>query len=263
MAPTPLHRALVALAVFTFASWGLIAAAILLWAPGRGLAANAVARIAHAAAVTPAAGPLAAAAMTDVVPCSGIAYSFADAPAPDFSWTVGGDGETVADDWSRGRSPATGRNEFWFRDGNDEYVVHDPMIVQQVREVSRPLRDMGREMGDVGRAMGRRGAMIGRLSGRLGELSAKLALLQVRAARAGSSRESREQVERLRGEMADLRAQLMRDAWTGHDRARLSYRMRELSTARREALREVRERVREISRRARREGKAERPHANA
>src|SRR5436305_1784196 len=71
MSPTPLHRALVALAVFTFASWGLIAAAIVLWSPGRSLAASAVSRVARAAAGTPSAGSLAAVAMTDLAPCNG------------------------------------------------------------------------------------------------------------------------------------------------------------------------------------------------
>src|SRR4051794_27450492 len=106
MLPTPLHRALVALAVFTFASWGLIAAAIFLWAPGRGLAASAVSHVARAAA-PPAAGSLAAVAMTDLLPCGGRAYWLAtsDETSPDFSWSVRGAGDDVSDDAAGRRTP--------------------------------------------------------------------------------------------------------------------------------------------------------------
>jgi len=267
MSPTPLHRALVALAVFTFASWGLIAAAIFLWAPGRSLAASAVSRVARAAAVSPSAGSLAAAAMTDLVPCGGrCVYSFAgmDDSSPDFSWSVKSGNDVDSEDASDHHAAAAGRDEFWFRDQGDEYVVHDHAIVGEVRDAVRPLREMGRQMGDVGREMGRRGAAMGRLSGKLGLLSGKLAFLEVRASREGSSRATREEIARLREQMAELRARIGHGAWTDrYDRDRLSIRMHELSERNKEMLRQVRERVREISRRARREGKAERPHANA
>lgn len=284
MSPTPLHRALVALAVFTFASWGLITAAIMFWAPGRSLAANAVSRVARAAAAGPSAGSLAAVAMSDLLPCgSRVAYAGGDererrgfderSDKADFSWSLrdkGGSGVILDGDGFSGNREfrhdpggATRAPEFRFRDHGDEYVVHDPRILAEVREATRPLRDMGRQMGDVGRAMGRRGAALGRMGGRLGVLAAKLAELEVRAANGPGSRAESDEIDRLRTEMSELRARLAHDAWNERDRDRLTGRMRELSARHRATLQEVREHVRTISERARREGKAERPHANA
>src|SRR5262249_39336828 len=79
--PFPCDRALVARGVFTAVSWALIAAVIALWAPGRSLAAGAVARV---ASLRPHASTLAAAPAPES--CTGSASStcgFAN------SWSTG------------------------------------------------------------------------------------------------------------------------------------------------------------------------------
>jgi hypothetical protein len=74
----------------------------------------------------------------------------------------------------------------------------------------------------------------------------------------------RETLRGLRGQLRELQAQLDRQQ-REHTRSQreLSRRTSGLSSRYQDALREARTPVRSISRRARREGKAERPHANA
>ena len=275
--PPVVHRALLAVALFTFASWVLIAAALLAWAPGRGLAAGAVARMARAASVVPGAAPLATVAMSDLaIPCaSSHSYSYSvddDRDAPDFAWYVtDGNGEVWIDGGGSRRSYASGRNgtpRFWFRDHDDEFIVRDPALVAEVREAVRPLRDVGREMGAVGAEMGRHGARMGRMGGRMGAMSARMALIEARLANGAVSDERRADVDAslkgMRTEMADLRTQMEREQSAHRDEQQeLSHRMSELSARHHQVMLDVRTKVRAISERARREGKAERPHANA
>lgn len=273
------HRALVAVAVFTFASWVLIAAALMLWTPGRSLAAGAVSRVARAATAPPAAAPLAAVAMSDlVVPCgSRSSYNYDTGPgSQDFSWClIEDDGEVWIDDGGSNRSSFRSRaNEprFWFRDHGDEFVVRDPAILRDVRAAAHPLRELSEQMGQLGGELGRHGARMGRIGGRMGAMGARMALIEARLARGTASRERHTGVDgsmdgsmrELRSEMAELRAQLDRER-SEHDDAQraLSHRMSELSARHHEVLIEVRKQVRAIAERARREGKAERPHANA
>lgn len=268
------HRALVAVAVFTFASWVIIAAALLAWAPGRSLAAGAVSRVAHAAATVPAAEPLAAAALSNLVmPCGSVSEFRDDDAGPNgFAWGLfdgegslwadGADQESFTPRWR------TGEPRFWFRDGGESYVVRDPELVAAVREAVQPLRELGREMGTLGAEMGRHGARIGRLGGQVGAMSARMALIDARLARGSVSAERRSEVEasmrELRAQLTELRAELDREqSQHGNDQRVLSHRMSELSARQHELLKQVRTRVRELAERARREGKAERPHANA
>lgn len=209
-------RALLAVAVFTLASWVLIAGALVLWAPGRSLAAGAVSRVARAATATPAAAPLAAAALADLVmPCGNTSsYGYDTSPgAQAFGWClIEGDGQVWVDDGGSNRGRFNGRTSeprFWFRDHDSEYVVRDPPLVEEVREATRPLRAVSEQMGALGAEM------------------------------------EREQSEH------------------GAEQPALSHRMSELSARHHDVLRDVRAKVRAISERARREGKAERPHANA
>ncbi len=269
------HRALVAVAVFTFAAWVLIAAALVLWTPGRSLAASAVSRMAQAATAMPAAAPLAAAAMSDlVVPCgTSTSYSYDTDPGKqDFSWClIEGDGTVWIDDGGSNRRNLGGRSgtpQFWFREHGDEFVVRDPALVKQVREATRPLRKVSEQMGALGGEMGRHGARMGRIGGRMGAMGARMALIEMRLAQRAASREQRADMDAslrdLRSEMAELHAQLEREQ-SAHrnEQQALSHRMSELSARHHEVLVEVRDQVRALAERARREGKAERPHANA
>jgi uncharacterized protein YukE len=269
------HRALLAVALFTFASWVLIVGALLVWTPGRGMAAGALSRMARAASAAPDAAPLAAAAISDLaLPCAtGSSYYVeAEPDSQGFSWgLLGGDGDVWIDDSFGERRSFNGRSGaplFWFRDHGSEFMVTDPAIVAEVREAAAPLREASRELGAVGREMGRNGARVGRLGGRLGAMSARMAMIEARMARDDVSSADRDELEarlrELRSEMAELRAEMERERFA-HDDAQeaLSHRMSELSAHHREVLRSVREKVRAIAARAQREGKAERPHANA
>lgn len=269
------HRALLAVALFTFASWVLIVAALLVWTPGRGMAAGALSRVARAASAAPDAVPLAAVAISDLaLPCgAGSSYAYDSNPdSPDFSWClIGGDGDVWIDDGGADRRSFNGRSgapRFWFRDHGSEFVVRDPALVAEVREAAEPLREAGRELGAVGREMGRNGARVGRFGGRMGALGARMALIEARMARGDVAREERDDVDarlrELRAQMAELRAQMEQERFAHDDEQQaLSHRLSELSARHREVLRGVRGKVRAIAARARREGKAERPHANA
>jgi len=269
------HRALLAVALFTFGSWVLIVAALLTWAPGRGMAAGTLSRMARAASAAPDAAPLAAVAISDLVVPAGISSSYSYDTGPDgedFSWGLTeGDGDAwINDNRSTGRSFSrhSGEPRFWFRDHDDEFVVRDPALVAEARAATRPLREGSREMGALGREMGRRGARMGRIGGRIGALSARIAQIEVRLARSGVANEQRTDLDarlrELRAESKELRAQIEREQFAHDDEQRAqSRRMSELSARHHQVLQEVREKVRAIAARARREGKAERPHANA
>lgn len=267
--PSTIQRSLVALAVFTFSSWVLIAAALLTWAPGREAAAGALSRVARAATAVPASAPLAEAMMSDVVAPCGFTTVFNDAGgAGDFSWgLLGDDGDSWTDDGAMNltqRDGAKGEPRFWFRDRGTPFVVRDRAIIAEVREAARPLRELSRQMGTLGREMGRHGADVGEIGGRLGEVGARMAALEMRAASRESRETARGELRALRAEMASLRDELERERSAHHDEQRsLSRRMSELSARHRDVLRATRAKVRAISERARREGKAERPHANA
>jgi len=265
-----------ALAVFTFAFWSLALAAFLAWSPGRSVAAAAVARfVAPRDADTAALAADSIENLPDTALCedeAGFSYSTDDDADDSFSWSLvaGGDGVQMGSLRSM-RFHARTRNDrptFWFREGGQTWSVDDPDVVSEVRRVTEPLREIGREMGRVGSEMGRHGAERGRIGGRMGALGARLAALEARLATRHVSQASRararESIRALRIEMKALSEQIGGEQT---DRARsrreLSRRMSELSARHQVVLRDVREKVREIARRVRREGKAERPHANA
>ena len=268
------RRTLIAVALFTFASWTLIAAMFVAWAPGRGWAATLVSRVARATTAEASATPLAVAAMSGLLlPCgTDNEMSFGDRGDSDgFAWCLmQGNGDVWIEDSSsrrefRGRS---GSPLFWFREGTDEFEVRDPAVISQVREAAEPLRDIGHQMGELGGEMGRQGARMGRIGGRMGALSARMALIEARLAQARAAgerhreldadlRDVRRQLDDVRAQMADVRSE------HGDGQRALSHRMSELSARHRDITREVRLKIRAIAARARQQGKAERPHANA
>ena len=272
---SPIGRAMFALAVFTLSFWSLALAAFLAWSPGRSVAAAAVARF--VAPRDAAAATLAADSMQDLPDTalcedeSGFSYS-TDDDDDSFSWSLmdGADGVQMGSLRSM-RFHARTRNDrptFWFREGGQTWSVDDPDVVSEVRRVTEPLREIGREMGKVGSEMGRRGAEIGRIGGRMGALGARLAALEARLATRHVSQASRararESIRAMRIEMKALQEQIGGEqSGRAQSRRELSRRMSELSARHQVVLRDVREKVREIARRVRREGKAERPHANA
>jgi len=277
---SPLGRLLMGVGMFTLASWLLAGAVFVSWSPSRVLAGTAIARLASGS--RPVDATIAVADDESRSSCSSscgksssysYSYSTDSEDTPDFGWAVmNADGSVTIDggDPSEFRARARrGDPMFWFRDGDHEYWVSDPALVDEVRRATSRIRDLGREMGKVGAEMGRHGAEMGRIGGRMGAIGARLGVLEVRLATTSGLSDAerdreREQVNELRDQMNELQQQL--DSEQGeHARSQreLSRRMSELSAQHQDALRETRAKVRDISLRARRQGKAERPHANA
>jgi gas vesicle protein len=266
------NRACSAIAIFTLASWTLIAATFLAWAPARdalGLGLSAA-----AANVLPRTGghehPAGAAIELASSTAAGFSYGRGEDETA-FSWNVSDGDEAVILDGRASRrlrdGGARGEPLFEFREDGEWYVVRDPALVEEARRAAAPLREVGREMGRVGGEMGRHGAAMGRIGGRIGALGARIGLLEARLARSTSARSVatiRAQADQLRAELSRLQDDLSRRQSSHASQQReLSRRMSELSERHQRVLREVRAEIRELARRALREGKAERPHANA
>jgi len=279
---TPLGRVIVGLGMFTFAFWALAAAAFFAWSPGRGVAMAAASHLAsHAVRASDAVTTPDTEDDSCNAGCDASSQSFSYSTGsgsdsedePDFAWAVldGGGSMTIeGGDASEVRVHARrGQPLFWFRDGDEEFWVYDRAIVDEARRATVRVTELGREMGKLGAEMGRHGAAMGRIGGRVGAISARIAMAEARLASdpdlsSAELERQRERLHEMRDQMHELQAQL--DGQQGeHARSQreLSRRMSELSAQHQDALREARTKVREISRRARREGKAERPHANA
>jgi len=273
---SPLGRVVVGLGVFTFAFWALAAAAFFAWSPGRGVAMAAVTHLAsHAVRAT---GAVAAPATgndscTDTCTDDSYSYSTGSDDEQGFAWAVlDTDNDLVIDGGEPNHVRAYARRGqplFWFRDDGDEFWVTDRALVDEARRATAPVKASGQEMGRVGAEMGRHGAAMGRVGGRMGSIGARLAMMEARLASnpdlsTAELEHQREMLNEMRGQLRELQSQLdgQRDE---HERAQrqLSRRMSELSARHEAALGEARAKLREIATRARREGKAERPHANA
>jgi len=282
---SPLGRVLFGLGVFTFAFWALAAAAFFAWSPNRGVAMSAVTRLGSrparaAASSTPDTKKDSCTAMCDDASSYSYGYStgsddddWSDSGRDGFRWAVlDADGSMTTDggESDHVRSHARrGQALFWFRDGDDEFWVTDRATVDAARRAASPVRELGKEMGKLGAEMGRHGAEMGRIGGRMGALSARIAMAETRLAMnsAVTSAErdrDREELRQMRDQLQELRSQLG-DQQSEHARSQrqLSRRMSALSAQHQDALREARAKLRELAARARREGKAERPHANA
>lgn len=275
---SPLGRVIVGLGVFTFASWALVAAAFLVWSPSRGVALAAVNHVAsHAvrasdAVSTPDTRDDSCAAMCDDASAYSYDYSTGDESGDAFAWAVLDAGNDMVIDGGEPQHVREharhGQPVFWFRDGGDEFWVTDRAIVDEARRATARVQALGQEMGKVGAEMGRHGAAMGRLGGRMGSIGARVGMVEMRIASSNLSSEDRERQREKLGELRDQLDDLQRqmDSEQGeHERSQraLSRRMSALSAEHEAALREARERLRELASRARREGKAERPHANA
>jgi len=268
-------RACSAIAIFTLASWTLIAATFLTWGPARdalGLGLSAAAASVLPATRVPAGAAHGHPAGIELASSTSVGYAYGtdDEEGEGFRWNLrDDDGDVILHGSSRRSSRRAGPGEprFEFRENGEWYVVTDPALVAEARRAAAPLRKVGREMGEVGREMGRHGAVMGRLGGRMGALGARIGLLETRLAVRSSERSRatlRAEAQALRDELARLREELgQRQVGHAERQRELSRRMSELSERHQRVLREVRAEIREIARRALREGKAERPHANA
>ena len=277
---SPLGRLIVGLGVFTFAFWALAGAAFFAWSPSRGVAMAAVRHLApravHAsdAVTTPDTRDDTCSAMCD--DDAGYSYSYStasDEDEPDFGWAVLDAGNDMVIDGGEPNhvraNARRGQPLFWFRDGDDEFFVTDRALVDEARRATARVQAISHELGRVGAEMGRHGAAMGRIGGRMGSIGARVAMVEARLA--ADPDLSTAEIEHQRDQMREMRAQLrelqsqLDSQQSEHERSQheLSRRMSELSAKHQDALREARTKLREIADRARREGKAERPHANA
>src|SRR6185436_15880040 len=136
--PPFVNRALLVVGVFTFASWTLIAALLLSWAPARAAAQRTVARVAaalprsHGPASTCTETPTATPFEAEVTArAAEFGYAFGDDGDEDgggFSWSLSG-GEPDANSNSRA-------TRLRFRENGEEYVVRDPALVAEAERAT-------------------------------------------------------------------------------------------------------------------------------
>jgi hypothetical protein len=273
---SPLGRTIVGLGVFTFTFWALAAAAFFAWSPGRGVAMAAVTHLAsHAVRATDAVAAPDTGDDSCTATCEDDSYSYGTGSDDhqDFAWAVLDAGNVMVIDGGEPNhvraNARRGQPLFWFRDGGDEFWVTDRSLVDEARRATAQVQALGQEMGKVGAEMGRHGAAMGRVGGRMGSIGARIAMVEARLAAdsdlsTAELEHQREMLHEMRGQLRELQAQLdgQQDE---HARAQreLSRRMSDLSARHQAALSEARSKLRDIATRARREGKAERPHANA
>ena len=113
-----------------------------------------------------------------------------------------------SEDTDRAKSFQKGNEQLlWFRRGGREYLVRDPVLLQQVQEVYRPLHEIGGDQAKIGAKqaeLGGRQAELGKkqaaLGGKQAEIGAKQAQIGARqaafAARtAGKERPDRDELE--------------------------------------------------------------------
>jgi hypothetical protein len=133
------NRVLLVVGVFTFASWTLIAALLLAWAPARAAAQRTVARV--AAALPRSHGPASTCTET---PAARPFEAEVTAGAAEFGYAFGDDGDLDGDgfSWSLGggEPDATGSSRatrLRFRENGEEYVVRDPALGGRGRACDR------------------------------------------------------------------------------------------------------------------------------
>lgn len=111
---------------------------------------------------------------------------------------------------------------FWFRRGDDRYLVTDPAALAELAEVFKPQEDLGRKQGELGRKQGELGRLqgqLGRRQGELGRIQARLSQAQTRlmlrqAASDRSGRQDREfeqaldEIRRQQEEAGELQGEL-------------------------------------------------------
>lgn len=115
-----------------------------------------------------------------------------------------GDGPAEVDAWTFSRDQGHRRNSsgsrrdwreaevaidrtdgdvFWFRRGNDRYLVTDPAVIRELAELFAPQEELGRKQGELGRKQGE----LGRLQGELGRKQGELGRIQAQLGRQQAS----------------------------------------------------------------------------
>ena len=183
--PRPGSRALAAVLMSLLA---LLALALLPpWSAGAGE------RSKHPASTTTwsSSGSSSKSVRTEIRDKNGTSYSFTDSddqdsdgPAEVHAYVLWSDdhsrtGSGSMNDWRDAEDTRRDADEsvaFWFRRGDDRYLITDPGLLRQVDEMFAPQRELGRRQGLLGRKQGE----FGRLQGDLGRKQGELGRLQDR-----------------------------------------------------------------------------------
>ncbi len=172
-------------------------------------------------------------------------------------WREGGDhrsGRGEREDWREAeRAARRARGEaFWFRRGDDRYLVTDAGALRAVAELFAPQQELGRRQRELGkrqRELGRLQGELGRRQGRLGRIQAELGRQQatLAAARAGRDADPRggageaAEIRRRQQEAGELQSEL------GAQQAELGRRQRDLGGQQSELGREQRRVSQEVA----------------
>jgi len=129
----------------------------------------------------------------------GVRLGAAAAHSQDFIHAAGVDAFALGRDGGRLRNASVTRSDwreaeavldaaegdvFWFRLGEDRYVVTDPDAILTIVEMFRPQEELGRRQGELGQRQGELGRFqgeLGRQQGRLARIQAQLGMLQAQA----------------------------------------------------------------------------------
>ena len=126
------------------------------------------------------------------------------------------------DDLRRAKALRTGREELLYvRQGGSAYVIRDPAMLRQARELFRPQEELGRRQAELGS----RQAALGARQARLGAQQARLGLRQAGASARGQAELGRQQGElgRQQGELGRQQGILgQQQGELGREQARLA-----------------------------------------
>lgn len=75
----------------------------------------------------------------------------------------------------------------WFQSGGKEYVVRDPALLKQARDLYKPVAELGARQGELGGRQGELGGKQGALGAKQGALGAELGTLAANRARRGDA----------------------------------------------------------------------------
>jgi hypothetical protein len=155
----------------------------------------------------------------------------------------------------------TDGHAFWFRRGNDRYLVTDPAALRELAELFAPQEDLGRRQGELGRRQGELGRLqgdLGRKQGQLGRIQARLAQQRASMALARASRDRRdladlereaEEIDRRQDEASQLQSELgEHQSKLGERQAELGERQAELGREQERVSKQVRAELERLTR---------------
>ena len=127
-------------------------------------------------------------------------------------------------DWREAESAfdRTDGDGFWFRRGNDRYLITDPAVIRELAELFAPQEELGRRQGELGRKqgelgrlqgeLGRKQGQLGRIQARLGQQQASVSIQRVSRDRRGRDatdlEREKDEIDQRQHEAGELQAEL-------------------------------------------------------